>query len=459
MRLTRLALAAAALLAVPAAQAGALLDIYQKALTSDQTLQAASFQRDAALQARPLALSAFLPQIGGQASYTLQDGSSERSASEFGDTSGVTFKTDQSSDARALSLSLSQAVFNWEALKRLKQSDNQVALAETGYRAAAQQLVLRVAQAYFNVLAARDFTSFAETENKAVSRQLEQSQQRFEVGLSAITDVQEAQARFDLTVAQKIDAETQLTSAERVLAEITGLPENRVAAVIEDFPLGGPDPASPEQWVEAAKANNLNVLSSRLIAAIAEDDIKIARARHLPTVALEGGYSNSSGNTETTTSSRGQSVTEESPTKSDGTRIGIVARIPIFSGFAVRTGVRSATATYEQRVREFASTTRVAERQTGDAYQGVVAGISRVKALKAAVKSAQTALEASQVGLQVGARTSIDVLNAQREVSNAQRNYSLARYNYLLSVLSLKLSAGRLLESDLAEIDRLLTTG
>lgn len=448
MRLTRLALAAASVLLASNAQAGALLDLYQRAVTNDKTLQAASFQRDAALQAKPAAFSAFLPQIGAQASYVMQDSSSTYSTSRFGSPMPVTITQDQGSDDINLALSATQALFNWEALKRLKQADNQIALAETAYRGAQQQLLLRVTQAYFNVLAARDFVTFAGAENQAVARQLDQSQQRFQVGLSAITDVQEAQARFDLTEAQKIDAALQLSSAERALAEITGSVSNTVQPVAPSFPLGGPDPQDPSTWVEAAKSNNLQLLASRLTAAIAEDDIKIARAKHLPTVSLEGGYRRSDGDFE----SNGVS----SPTKSDGTEIGLIARIPIYNGGVIESGVKSAVATYEQRVREFESTSRLVERQTGDAYQNVMAGISRVKAFEAAVKSAKTALEASQVGLQVGARTSIDVLNAQREVSNAERNYASARYNYLISIISLKLSAGRLNEADLAEIDRLL---
>ena len=455
MRLTRIAVAALALAAASSAQAGALLEVYKKAQFNDKTLQAAGFQRDAALQARPLAISAFLPQLGGQAGYTYQDSESSYSSSRFGSPAPVTVNQKSNGKSRNLSLSLTQALFNWEALRRLQQSDSKVALAETGYRAASQQLVLRVAQAYFNVLAAQDFVQFAEAENKAVERQLEQSKQRFEVGLSAITDVQESQARYDITVAQKIDAETQLSSAHRALAEITNSADDAIVPVVDDFPLAGPDPLAPQQWVDAAKTSNLAVLSARLTAAIAEGDVKIAGAKHLPTVNIEGGYSNDHGNN-TTFSGRSGS---NSPTKSDGTQIAVIARLPIFSGGAIEAGRHAANSTWQQRLAELDSASRTAERQTGDAYQGVISGISRVKALKQAVKSTQTALEASQVGLQVGARTSIDVLNAQREVSNAQRNYAQARYNYLLSVLSLKLYAGRLGEADLAEIDRLLGSG
>lgn len=453
MRLTRLALAALALAAAQTAEAGALLDAYNKAQSNDRTLQAAAYQRDAALQAKPLALSAFLPQLGGQASYTYTDSENSFSDSRFAGSGANTITQTSNSQERGLSLSLSQAVFNWEAFKRLQQSDGTIALAETGYRAASQQLVLRLAQAYFNVLAAQDFVSFAEAENKAVERQLEQSKQRFEVGLSAITDVQEAQARFDITVAQKIDADTQLASAHRALAEITNSPDDAIVPVAEDFPLAGPDPLSQQAWVDAAKASNLNILSARIRAAIAEDDVRIAAAKHLPTVSVEGGYANNDSSNATFTTSRGGS---RSPVTSSGSQIAVVARLPIFSGGAIEAGRKAAKATALQRFTELESASRTAERQTGDAYQGVMSGIARVKALKQAVKSTQTALEASQVGLQVGARTAIDVLNAQREVSSAQRNYAQARYNYLISVLTLKLSAGRLGEADLAEIDRLL---
>ncbi|WP_158608462.1 TolC family outer membrane protein [Stagnimonas aquatica] len=451
MRLTRYAVALAAGCCATAAQANALLDVYQQALANDKTFQAAQFQRDAALQAKPLAMANLLPQIGAQASYT-QNNTSGTDASSSGSGSSSGNNTDVETKTSAYGVSLTQSIFDWSAIQKLRQSTDQVALAETGYRASQQDLILRVATAYFNVLAAADTLRFSQAENQAVGRQLEQSKQRFEVGLSAITDVQEAQARYDLTVASLINAETALSSARRVLAETTGGTDNASGAVPEDMPLAGPDPQTPATWIEAARKDNLSVLAARLQAEIAKKDIQIAQAGHLPTLSLQGSYSNSDSDVD-------YSGVGTFPRDSEGTSIGVVAKLPLFAGGAVRAGVKAASSTSSQRQAQLESATRTAERQTGDAYQGVLSGIARVKAYKQAVISSKTALEASEVGLQVGARTSIDVLNAQQQLYSAERDYARARYDYLLSVLQLKAYAGRLVEADLAEIDRLLVGG
>lgn len=439
---------ALALLSTGSAHAGALLDLYTQAETNDKTLLAASFQRDAQREARPQAIAALLPQINGQGSYTIQDSDSSYSTARFGSPQPQTIKQSIKNEDRTLSLSLSQAVFDWAAFTRLKQSGNQVALAETAYQAAQQDLILRTASAYFNVLTAAETLRAAEAQKAAIARQLEQSRQRFEVGLSAITDVQDAQARNDLATAQQLQAETALASSRRVLAQITGLAENKVVPVREDLPLTGPDPLTPATWMDAARRGNLAVVAAELGKLIADADLTIARSRHLPTLGINAGYSDTSGDT----------TVEgfKSPTSNSGTQVQAVLTVPIFSGGATQSGVRAALAGHGQRQAEYENAQRTAERNAGDAYQGVLTGISTVKAFKAAVTSTRTALEASEVGLQVGTRTAIDVLNAQQQLYAAESNYAKSRYDYLLSVLQLKLAAGRLKEADLVEIDRLL---
>lgn len=433
------------------AHAGALLDLYTQAAANDKTLQAAAFARDVGLEARPQALAPLLPQLNGQASYTLQDSNSSYSTARFGSPNPVTVTQTAKTDDRTLSVSLSQALFDWGAFTRLKQSSSQLALAETSYLAARQDLILRTAQAYFTVLTAAETLRAADAQNAAIGRQLEQSKQRFEVGLSAITDVQDAQARYDLAVAQQLQADSALSSARRALAQITGSTDNKVIAVREDLPLTGPDPLTPASWIEEARKGNLLVLAAELRDTIAEADVKIARARHLPTLGLTAGYSDTEGNYD--------SGRNKSPTSSDGTQIQATLNIPIYAGGTVQSGVRVARATEGQRRAEYQDALRSAERNAGDAYQGVLTGIASVNAFKAAVTSTRTALEASEVGLQVGTRTAIDVLNAQQQLYAAESNYAQSRYNYLLSVLQLKLAAGRLSEADLANIDRLLVGG
>lgn len=451
MRLTRFAVALTAGFCATAAQANALLDVYAQAVANDKTFAAAQYARDAAVQAKPLAMASLLPQIGAQGTLTESESERSFSAREFGAGAGTVTQESESS-TQAYSVSLTQSLFDWAAIQRLRQSTDQVALAETSFRAAQQDLIQRVATAYFNVLAAADTLRFSQAENAAVGRQLEQSKQRFEVGLSAITDVQEAQARYDLTVASLITAETALSSARRVLVEITGGTDSAAGTVPEDMPLAGPDPQTPATWIEAARQDNLGVLSARLQSEIAKRDIRVAQAGHLPTLSLSAGYNDND-------ASDTQIDGVDSPSESNGTQVQLIARLPLFAGGAVRANVKSASSTSSQRQAELESAVRTAERTAGDAYQGVLSGIARVKAFKQAVVSSKTALEASEVGLQVGARTSIDVLNAQQQLYAAERDYARARYDYLLSVLQLKQTAGRLGEADLAEIDRLLIGG
>lgn len=439
---------ALALSAASPSHAGALLQLYAQAETNDKTLQAASFHRDAALESRPQAIAALLPQVVGQGNYTLQDQNSSYSTARFGSPQPMTVTQKNKTADRTLSLSLSQAVFDWAAFTKLKQSDSQMALAETAYQAARQDLILRTAQGYFNVLTATETLRAADAQNAAIARQLEQSKQRFEVGLSAITDVQDAQARSDLALAQQLQADSALASARRALSQMTGAADNQVVAVREDLPLAGPDPLTPAVWGDAARQGNLAVLAAQLTKKISDADVTIARSRHLPTVGIQAGYSEATG--DSTTNGR------KSPNSSDGTQIQAILTVPIFAGGAVQSGVRSALAVQGQRLAEYDNTVRTAERNAGDAYQGVLTGISTVKAYKAAVTSTRTSLEASEVGLQVGTRTAVDVLNAQQLLFAAESNYAQSRYNYLYAVLQLKASAGRLKEADLAEIDRLL---
>lgn len=426
-----------------------LLKVYEQALANDTQLQAAAHARDAAVEARPQARAALLPQLVG--TYGRQEGSSD-GQSTFSVTDPQTNQVlrnttvfDSDTEDEALTLSLQQALFDWSAFARYSQSGIQVALAEAQYRNASQGLVLRSAQTYFGVLGAQDNLGFAKAEKVSLERQLEQARRRFEVGLSAITDVQEAQARYDLTVAQEIAADQQLASSVQALIELTGSGDLSTAPLRDEIPLTPPDPPIVATWVSAAKENNLDLLAARLVADIAHKDVSVARAGHLPTVGLEAQYQDVNGET------------GDRAFDSTGESVGVQVRLPIFTGLATRSRIAQASATSEQRKVESLGAERSVERQTRDAYLGVMSGAARVKALKQAVLSSTTALEASETGLEVGTRTAVDVLNAQRDLFSARRDYARARYDYLLSVLSLKAASGRLGQDDLAEIDALLS--
>lgn len=465
MRLLRFA--AAALFAAPGlASANELLNVYQLALDNDTQLQAARYARDASLEVRPQARSAILPTVSGAYSYT--EGSSDGSSSTVNEvvddvgepvidpatgrvqTLPLTRSYDTNDTDKSWNITLSQPVFDWAAFQTLRQSSDQLALAQASFRSAEQDVLLRASQTYFNVLAAADDLRFANAQKESVGRQLEQAQKRFEVGLSAITDVQEAQASYDLTIADVIAAEQALESAKQALVEVTNRQDTPLVPLQEEIPLPGPDPFDLNAWLDGARQGNLTLLSARLNAEVAQKSIAVARAGHLPTAALQGRYSDAH------SSSTGSSPGDNSDSDNSGFAYGISVNVPIFSGGYVRSRVRQAESTYEQRRAEEEGSRRSVEHQTRDAYLGVLSGASRVRALKQAVVSNTTALEASETGFQVGTRTSVDVLNAQSLLYSARRDYARARYNYLQSILTLKAAAGQLNENDLASVDRLL---
>lgn len=438
----------ASLFLTPAlAPANDLLDTYRKALDQDSTLAAARYARDAAVEARPQALSAFLPQLNAQGSAARSRTSITQRNVIVTDPAqppvSVEGTTSFMNNATGYQLVLSQTLWSVEAWRRLKQTDAQVALAEATYREAQQALILRVAQAYFNVLAAGDAVRTSTAERDANERQLLQAKKRFEVGLAAITDVQEAQAAYDASAATLIGAERTQSNFRRALAEITGGYSETAEGLVDNIPLLNPNPVAVDDWLKAASDHNYSRQIAELNAEAAGKAIGVAYARHYPTVGLDASY--------------GESLNsfERNPDSKRGI-VGLSLNVPIFGGGLTQSQVRQATASHQQALAQLEGARRSVERQTRDAYQGVISGMASVRANQQAVKSNQTALESSQVGLQVGTRTEVDVLNTLRNLYVAQRSYFQSRYDYLLSTLTLKQQAGNLSEADLAEIDRLL---
>lgn len=431
---------ALALLAPSLASANELTRVYQLAVDNDTQLRAARGARDAAVAANPRARGALLPQITGTASTYKGD-----ETSNFNSTGDV----DADTDATDITLRVRQALFDAAAWNRWQSAGRQAAAAQATYMIAEQNLALRVTEAYFALLAASDSVRFADAEKAAVERQLELAKKRFEVGLSAITDVQEAQARYDLTVAQMIEAEQALTIAQVAVAEITGA-DARVVPLRDEIPLLGPDPGNVNEWLKAAAEGNLNIRVAQANADSADQDLDAAWAGHYPTLSFVG--SKSIGDSSSVSPPPIGSTEREY----DSLTYGLELTVPIFAGGSTQAAVSSARGTRDQRAAELEARKRETERSTRNAYQGVIAGVSRVKALQQAVLSNTTALEASEVGLEVGARTAVDVLNAQRELYRAQRDYARSRYDYLLNVLRLKNAAGQLSAKDVNEVDGLL---
>jgi len=310
-----------------------------------------------------------------------------------------------------------------------------------------------VSRAYFDVLAAEDTLGAAQATLDAFSRQLEQAEKRFEVGLIAVTDVQESRAAHDSATAGVIAAKRALATSQEALRELTG--ENYASLVkpAEQMALDKPDPADEQAWVDLALANNLDVVAARLNTEVASANVKVAQAGHMPTVELFA--QRDQYDSDATQTNNGLTGPADSSQTQD--TIGVQVTVPIFSGGVTQSRVREQVHLQRAARERLEGAMRAAERETRDAYLGVLAEKARVQALQQAVKSSQTALEATEAGFEVGTRTTVDVLDARRRLFEAQRDYARTRYDYLINIVRLESAAGGLKQDDLAAINGLLT--
>jgi outer membrane protein len=335
-------------------------------------------------------------------------------------------------------------LFRWDRWVALGQADELVAQAQAEYTAAEQELAVRVAERYFAVLGAEDALRLARAEKDSIGRQLEQAQQRFEVGLSAITDMQEAQARYDTSLATEIRAEDLLESTREQLREITGQPTDTIDPVRDDeFALIAPEPPDQQTWVDTALKQNPGLAAARASSEAARQQIQIARAGHYPTVDATASYSYLDSNLS------GIRLLERNDSS-----VGVQLNMPLYQGGFVNSKTREARARFDEARERLDASQRALERETRDAHRGVISGISEVRAATQARTSSITALEAAQTGYEVGTRTIVDVLDAQRALSQAELNLSRARYGYLLNTLRIKQAAGTLTPADLEALSK-----
>lgn len=443
-----------AIVALPGtAQAASLLEIYQQALQSDPQIHEAEARRLAALESKPQARSVLLPQVSASADYTEVDSSGDSFEASIGDT--VTF--DRDTDGYSWNFELRQTLFRWDQVVNLRRADKVVARAEAIREAAQQDLIVRVAERYFGVLAAEDRLTSIHADRTAIARQLEQAKQRFEVGLIAITDVQESQAAYDQAIANEIAAKRSLATAREFLREITGQHVPALSAPGEDFPLITPTPNDETSWVDLSMSQNLNLIASRLDERIARDEIAFRRTGHYPTLDLfaRTGESNEDGDALTAGGPLPPSASVIDQTQETDV-VGIQLNVPIFTGGGTTSRVREAVYLHRASREQLQRVTRETERQARDAYLGVISERSRVAALEQAVESSRTALEATEAGFEVGTRTIVDVLNSQFSLYLAITNYYQSRYDYVLNALRLKQAAGNLAVQDLERIDQFL---
>ena len=456
MRTRCLPLALMLALGAPLAHADDLIQIYQEARASDPTLAGAEATKLATDENVDQARAALLPQIAAALSFTRSHGGSN-SPSFIGDPSGggneLVLGSTTTAYTRSLGATLDQSlvdVSKWTALKSTEYS------AEAGsatYDAAQQQLIVNTAQTYFNVLTALDALKFADANEKALNRQLEQAQQRFEVGLAAITDVNDAKAQHDAAVANVISAQNNVDTAREAVRQLTNKEPGEFKKLREDLPLDHPTPDDPKQWVDLALKQNPTLSSASLNVEAANANVNTARAGHLPVLNANLGYSRAPtwGDTNTNIGNF-----HDSSDPKWGSSIGVTLTVPIFSGGFTQSRVRQAIYQRDFAQDQYEFNRRQIEAATRNSFRSVIAGASEVEATRAAVVSAQSSVEATQAGYEVGTRTIVDVLISQQTLLQAQSNYSQARHAFVLDGLLLKQAAGVIEVKDLQLINALL---
>jgi len=410
-----------------------LLDVYQQAQSNDPVVLKAHANFMASKEDIIQARSILLPQLNAFGSFTLTD-------------SKINGIKSQDDETKVVGVSLSMELYRhstWLGLDSAKKSAHQRDIA---FQVAQQELIVRVTQAYFDVLSAKDDLEFAKAEKKAITRQLDQTKQRFKVGLTAITDVHEAQAQYDNTITAEIRAENNVFNAEESLREITNVyPRSLDALNTDRFSASRPVPDSANEWQQTAEAKNLNIIAQKISLDLAKDNINIARSGHYPSIDLTGSYSKSDSNDPF------QAINN---IDIDNQSIGIEISVPIYAGGAITSSVRKAQSSYVATSQDLAQTHRSVVRTTRNAYNTVIAAVSAIKSLEQSVISAESALSATEAGMEVGIRTIVDVLDSTRNLYNAKRNLSSTRYDYIQAILTLKLAAGTINEQDLIDINK-----
>lgn len=463
LRTSRLALGLALLCTglatgLPAATAADFAQVYQDALANDPTFQQAHATYMAAREARPEAWALLLPQISGSAGKTWQHTSgvnTQVSSSGAGVAAPFSFHSTDSISAKQWSLNLSETLFSWADWMGLKAADSQVAQAQATYEAAAQDLVLRVATAYFNVLSALDTLHAQQSSLQAFDLQLQQADKRYQVGLIAITDVEQARAARDTAAAAVIGAKEALASAQNQLEVITGRQYDTLSEPGADMPLVMPNPANQNQWVQTSLQQNLALIASRLAADVARDNVRIAFGGHLPVLSLIASRSFNSSNTDE--SIVGIGTFNGLPGWANDRQIGLQVTVPIFSGGGTEARVHQAEYQWIAAKDAVEQASRSTVQQARDAYLGVISGIAHVQALQQALTSSQTAYKATEAGYRVGTQTEVNVLNALSTLVQAKTNYASSRYAYVTSIVQLRYAAGTLDPGEVKAIDRWLT--
>ena len=417
------------------ANAQDLVETYQLAFKNDPQLKASHYSQLAVAEIKNQSIAQMLPtlSLSGNASFNRLDNSTRNFQG-----SGV-----QNYRDTGFSLNLTQPVFHWDHWVQLDQSDNRTAQAEAEYESEHQSLIALTTETYFDILSAQDNLTFTVAEQRAIARQLEQAKQRYDVGLVAITDVFEAQAAFDEARANQIQAENELFDSKEVLIEIIGDAEVNLAKLKKPINFTPPKPNNIKEWEKNSETNNFDIIAALNKAEIVRKDVSIQNSGHFPTLDLVASY-------------RMTEVSSSFGAKGDSQDVGLQLNIPLFQGGAVTSKTQQAQFNLQAAKEDLLSTKRKVKRQVREAFRDVTSSLSRVYALKAAVASAQSALEATEAGFGVGTRTMVDVLAEQRNLYRSKRDYSRSRYDYLINGIKLKQATSSLTEKDLELVNQYL---
>lgn len=432
------------------AAAADLIQVYQQALANDATYASARASLAAGRERIVQGRAGLLPTVGISGAITKNDsdfdpwnlgaiGTLPNGQPGVIGASGSNLRTNE------YTLALQQPLYRWDRWQTYQQSKLQQAIAEAQFAQAQQDLITRVAQAYFDVLAAQDALESIRAQKDATTEQLASAKRNFEVGTQTITDTHEAQAQYDLTLAQEFAAVNDLDNKRNALQAIIGAAPANLASLKAGTTLAVPQPANVDPWVSSAENQNYGVTVGELQVEYARRDISRNRAGHHPTLDFVA--------SSTRRDLNGQS-SSSGVTKNNA--IGLQWSVPIFSGYAVTSRVREAIALEDKARNDLEATRRNSALQARQAFLGVSSGLARVKALEAAEVSSQSALESNKLGYQVGVRINIDVLNAQRQLFQTRTDLARARYDTILNGLRLKAAAGSLREADLVPVNSLL---
>lgn len=416
-----------------------LMQVYREAQDNDPTFEMARGTLDAGREKLPQGRAGLLPMLQVSGNSTWND-------NEMSFHNGATFAKPKY-NSNGYQVTLSQPLFRWQNWVGYDQSILQVAQAEANFAQAKQDLILRVAQAYFDVLYAGESLTAVQANKQAIAQQLELAKKSFEVGTATITDTHEAQARYDLASAQEIAAENDLEVKKRSLQAIIGKETGLLAQLRKEAELARPQPDDMKSWVAAAEKDSLNVQSQQAAADIAAREVDKQRAGHYPTVDLVANV----GHTKSYSSSAGVGVFD-----TDYQNAGVQVTIPLFSGGMTASRQREASANRGVAESALEAAKRNAALGARQYYLGVANGLAQVKALKAALVSSQSALESNKLGYEVGVRINIDVLNAENQVYVTRRDLAKATYDTLMAQLRLKAAVGALGDDELARINALL---